>query len=118
MATAQKYCPPELRGRLAGLAAATAAVGAAVGTVTAGLLVDHVDIVPLFNSQALVYLVCGILSLLLIVRRLERQDEWEASEDTAFWRSVPEIADDIREARAERGMPIERYLAERAKSPE
>jgi len=44
-------------------------------------------------------------------------DEWEAIEDTAFWRSVPNIADDIREARAERGMPVEQYLAERASRP-
>lgn len=44
-------------------------------------------------------------------------DEWEAIEDTAFWRSVPNIADDIREARAERGMPIEQYLAERSSRP-
>ena len=26
-------------------------------------------------------------------------DEWEAIEDTAFWRSVPDIANDITEAR-------------------
>jgi predicted MFS family arabinose efflux permease len=69
-ATAQKYCPPELRGRLRGVASATDAVGAAIGTVAAGLLVDHVDIVPLFNAQGLVYLACGFVSLLLIVRRL------------------------------------------------
>lgn len=69
-ATAQKYCPPELRGRLAGVSSATDAVGAAIGTVSTGLLVDHVGIVPLFNGQGLVYLACGFLTLLLIVRRL------------------------------------------------
>ncbi len=41
-------------------------------------------------------------------------DEWEAIEDTAFWRSVPDIADDIREARTERGMPLAKYLAARS----
>ncbi|MBI4884231.1 MAG: type II toxin-antitoxin system Phd/YefM family antitoxin [Actinobacteria bacterium] len=41
-------------------------------------------------------------------------DEWEAIEDTAFWRSVPDIAGDIREARAERGIPLDEYLATRS----
>ena len=40
-------------------------------------------------------------------------DEWEAIEDTAFWRSVPGIAEDIREARAERGVPLDEFLASR-----
>jgi antitoxin YefM len=40
-------------------------------------------------------------------------DEWEAIEDTAFWRSVPTIVDDIAEARAERGVPLDQYLAAR-----
>ena len=42
-------------------------------------------------------------------------DEWEAIEDTAFWRSVPDIASDITEARAESGVALDRYLAQRAK---
>jgi antitoxin YefM len=42
-------------------------------------------------------------------------DEWEAIEDTAFWRSVPNIAEDIAEARTERGMTLGQYLAQRAK---
>ncbi len=69
-ATAQKYCPPELRGRLAGVLSATGAIGAAVGTIASGLLVDRVGIVPLFNAQALVYFACGVVALLLVVRRL------------------------------------------------
>lgn len=40
-------------------------------------------------------------------------DEWEAIEDTAFWRGVPDIADDIRDARVERGMPLAEFLATR-----
>jgi MFS family permease len=68
-ATAQRFCPPELRGRLWGVAGATGAVAAAVGTVGVALLVDQIDIVPLFNAQALVYLSCGILTYALIVRR-------------------------------------------------
>ncbi len=69
--TAQRYCPPELRGRLAGVFGATGAVGAAIGTIVAGVLVDYVDIVPLFNAQGLVYLASGFLALFLVVRRLD-----------------------------------------------
>ncbi len=41
-------------------------------------------------------------------------DEWEAIEETAFWRSVPNIAEDLAEARAERGISVDQYLAGRA----
>lgn len=71
-ATAQRCCPAELRGRLAGVMSASGAIGAAVGTVSAGLLVDHVDVIPLFNAQALVYLAAGVATWLLIARRAER----------------------------------------------
>ena len=44
-------------------------------------------------------------------------DEWEAIEDTAFWRSVPGIVDDLQTAKGERGEPIEDYLARRQAPP-
>lgn len=88
-ATAQKYCPPELRGRLAGVASATDAVGAAIGTVAAGLLVDHVGIVTLFNGQGLVYLSCGFLALLLIVRRLPANESATSARATGSVESSP-----------------------------
>ena len=68
-ATAQLLCPPEVLGRLSGIASATGAIGAAVGTIAAGLLVDHLLIIPLFNVQAFVYLSCGIATYWLIIRR-------------------------------------------------
>jgi nitrate/nitrite transporter NarK len=68
-ATAQHLCPAEVLGRLSGIASATGAVGAAVGTIAAGLLVDHVPIIPLFNAQAFVYLLCGVATYWLIIRR-------------------------------------------------
>ena len=40
-------------------------------------------------------------------------DEWEAIEDTAFWRSVPEIGVDIAVGRSESAVLIETYLAGR-----
>jgi antitoxin YefM len=46
-------------------------------------------------------------------------DEWEAIEDTAFWRSVPNIADDLAEARREDGVPLADFLRARiAEQPE
>ena len=69
-ATAQHLCPPEVLGRLSGIASATGAIGAAVGTIAAGLLVDHVSIIPLFNTQAFCFLLCGIATYVLIVRRM------------------------------------------------
>ena len=69
-ATAQHLCPPQVLGRLSGIASASGAVGAAIGTIAAGLLVDHVWIIPLFNAQAVCYLLCGIATYVLIIRRL------------------------------------------------
>jgi nitrate/nitrite transporter NarK len=68
-ATAQHLCPPQVLGRLSGISSATGAIGAAIGTIGAGLLVDHVSIVPLFNAQAILYLLCGIATYFLIIRR-------------------------------------------------
>ena len=45
------------------------AIGATVGTIAAGLLVDHLLIIPLFNVQAFVYLLCCIAIYWLIIRR-------------------------------------------------
>lgn len=68
-ATAQHLCPPEVLGRLSGIASATGAIGAAIGTIGVGLLVDHVPIIPLFDAQAFIYLLCGIATYWLIIRR-------------------------------------------------
>lgn len=70
-ATAQKYCPPELRGRLSGVMSATGAIGAGIGTIVAGALVDHVNIIALFNGQTTMFFLAGVATLFLIVRRLE-----------------------------------------------
>ena len=69
-ATAQRWCPPEIRGRLSGVAGATGAVGAAIGTIVAGALVDHVNVLVLFNVQTTMFFLAGVATLLLVVRRL------------------------------------------------
>jgi antitoxin YefM len=45
-------------------------------------------------------------------------DEWEAIEDTAFWRSVPDIASDIAESRREEGVSLAEFLATRQTNAE
>jgi MFS family permease len=70
-ATAQRWCPPEIRGRLSGVMSATGAIGAAIGTILAGALVDHVNVIALFNGQTTVFFLAGMASLFLIVRRLD-----------------------------------------------
>lgn len=70
-ATAQRWCPPELRGRLQGVMSATGSVGAAIGTIAAGLLVDHLSIILLMNALGFVYLLSGVTTYMLIVRRVK-----------------------------------------------
>ena len=41
---------------------------AAVAALGVGVLIDSLDVVVLFNAQAAVYLGCGILSYVLILR--------------------------------------------------
>ena len=67
-ATAQRFCPSELRGRLSGLADATGAAAAAVGTIGIGLLVDRIDVIGLFNSQAAVFLACAVCTYVFVIR--------------------------------------------------
>ena len=70
-ATAQRWCPPEIRGRLAGVMSATTAIGAGIGTVIAGALVDHLNIIVLFNIQTTMFFLAGVATLVLVVRRLD-----------------------------------------------
>ena len=43
-------------------------------------------------------------------------DEWEAIEDTTFWRGVAGIDEDIAVGRSEVAVPLEAYLGGRVKS--
>jgi antitoxin YefM len=44
-------------------------------------------------------------------------DEWEAIEDTAFWRSVPDITSDIAEAADGQSMSVDEYRSRRNAQP-
>jgi predicted MFS family arabinose efflux permease len=64
----QTRSPPGTLGRVAGVLMAFEAVGASIGSILAGVLVDHLPLVPLLDAQAGVYLTCGVLVLLLARR--------------------------------------------------
>lgn len=67
--TAQRLCPPAVLGRLQGLASATTAVGAILGSVAVGVLLDRLGVKLLLNVQAALYVSCGVLTYLLVIRR-------------------------------------------------
>jgi MFS family permease len=69
MGAVQRLCPPELLGRFQGLASATGAAGAIGGSVLVGVLIDHVGVKVLLNTQAALYVLCGLTTLALIIRR-------------------------------------------------
>jgi MFS family permease len=64
---AQRLCPPELLGRFQGVLSATGAVGAITGSVLVGVLVDTVGVRWLLNAQATAYVMCGVLTYLLVI---------------------------------------------------
>ncbi len=62
----QTTSPPGTLGRVAGVLMASEAIGASIGSILAGVLVDHVALVPLLDAQAGVYVFCGVLVLLIV----------------------------------------------------
>jgi predicted MFS family arabinose efflux permease len=70
--TVQKTSPPESLGRVVGVMGASEAAGNAVGSLLAGFLVDTVRLSALLNAQMGIYLLCGVLAALTLVRRRER----------------------------------------------
>jgi MFS family permease len=68
--TAQRLCPPEVLGRLAGLMSAVSAVGAGIGAGSAALLIDRVPVRVLFNIQGQCFTVCGLIGLFFVLRPL------------------------------------------------
>jgi MFS family permease len=62
----QVFTPPQYLGRVIGTLDAAGAIGAAAGTLTAGVLVDHVDVTLILDGQAAVYVLCGLAGLLFV----------------------------------------------------
>ena len=59
--TVQTTAPAAILGRVVGVLLAGEAIGASIGSILAGLLVDRLPLTTLLNTQAAVYLGCGLL---------------------------------------------------------
>jgi predicted MFS family arabinose efflux permease len=59
--TVQTTAPVAILGRVVGVLLASEAIGASIGSILAGVLVDRMALSTLLNSQAAVYLGCGLL---------------------------------------------------------
>lgn len=67
--TLQTASPPHVLGRVTGIMSAGEAIGVTTGSIVAGLLVDHVKLNTLLNTQAAIYLAAGLLALVLVKPR-------------------------------------------------
>ncbi len=67
--TIQTQSPRETVGRVVGLLGTSEAIGLGIGSIAAGALVDRVDLQPMLNGQAAIYLLAGALALLVVARQ-------------------------------------------------
>jgi MFS family permease len=67
----QKVTPADALGRVIASVQTLGGAAQGAGLLTAGLLVQYVDLIVILNGQAIVYLLCGMLALVLLgtVRR-------------------------------------------------
>ncbi len=70
--TIQTRSPAHALGRTSGLMGMADAVGTAVGSITIGVLIDHVALRPLLDAQAAIYLVAAALAALFVVPAARR----------------------------------------------
>ena len=64
----QAKSPAAYRGRIFGALGMVTGLLYLIGTIIAGLLTDHLGVVPVLNMQAAGYIVAGLLALLLLPR--------------------------------------------------
>lgn len=69
---AQRLCPPELLGRFQGLLSATGSVGAVGGSLLVAALLSGGNVRLLLNVQSGLYTLCGVATLLLVIRRVPK----------------------------------------------
>jgi MFS family permease len=70
--TAQRLCPPELLGRLQGLLSAAGSAGAMGGSLLVAAALTGSNVRLLLNVQAALYTLCGVATLLLVIRRVPK----------------------------------------------
>ena len=62
----QTITPPGSIGRVVATMSSLALAAQGVGLVTAGILADRIGVLPILDAQAVLYLTCGVLALLLL----------------------------------------------------
>ena len=70
--TVQTTAPAAILGRVVGVLLAGEAIGASIGSILAGLLVDRLSLTTLLNTQAAVYIGCGLLVAAITRNTAER----------------------------------------------
>ena len=70
--TLQDLAPPDVLGRIGGLASAVSAMGIGVGSLAAGMLLGVFTARTLFNVQVSVLLLCGLIGVVFVVRPMRR----------------------------------------------
>ena len=60
--TVQTHSPPAVLGRVVGVMRSVESIGQAGASILAGVLVDTVSLTALLDAQAIVYIVCGVLT--------------------------------------------------------
>lgn len=70
---AQATAPPEALGRVASIMQTAMLAAQGVGLLLAGVLADHFGVLPILDAQALLYLLCGVLALVLLRDRRARR---------------------------------------------
>jgi predicted MFS family arabinose efflux permease len=67
--TIQTRSPPHAIGRVTALLNSAEAVGIAIGSIATGLLIDHLPLPPILNTQATIYLIAGAIGITSLTRR-------------------------------------------------
>ena len=86
--TIQTTAPAGVLGRVTGVLLAAEAVGAALGSILAGFLVDHLPLDTLLDSQAGIYLGCGLL-VFAVIRSRPRASDLDVSGRTSVSGRLP-----------------------------
>ena len=69
MSLAQATAPQEALGRVASIMQTSMLAAQGVGLLLAGVLADRFGVLPILDAQALLYLFCGVLALVLLRER-------------------------------------------------
>jgi MFS family permease len=86
----QAKSPDAYRGRIFGALGMTMGLFALIGTLTAGLLTDHLGVVTVLNLQAIVYMLGGLMILVLLPRAKKGTGKL-SSKDASIQTNPPQV---------------------------